>query len=228
VVLLASGRAIQSATAAIADTSLPAVLAVEPAIPSASFAVLPVPVLDVPADPYTNVATVTISGTVDVGPTPGSHVVRIYRGATTPVLVGAVPVGRLPEFSLPNVGLLAGVNEFTATLSGASGTSKASTSVRYIYTTTKPRIAILAPLRGAVISTPTAAVEGRVPAGASVVVRNLTDSSGAATTADSHGSFGVVITLDAGTNSLLVSVTDRAGNINTSNFSVLRAKTTHP
>ncbi|HVA87324.1 MAG TPA: Ig-like domain-containing protein, partial [Candidatus Saccharimonadales bacterium] len=109
-----------------------------------------------------------------------------------------------------------------------TGVSRASAPVRYIYTTTKPRITILAPLHGATIATPTVSIEGRVPAGASVVVRNLTNTTGSAVSADSHGSFSVLITLDRGTNALVVSVTDRAGNVTGTSLSIVRAKTTHP
>ena len=224
---MASSQAIDSAAAAVQKASLPGDLVLAQTDATTAPTELAAPSLEAPADPYTNVPTVTLTGTVPAGLAPGSAVVRFYRQATPPVLVGSVPVGRLPEFSLPNVALVTGANLFTATIAGSSGASASSAPIRFVYTTTKPKIVILSPSHGLAIATPTVLVSGRVPAGASVVVRNLTNNTGLAATADTAGSFSVAITLDIGTNSLLVSVTDRAGNANSASLSVERAGAGH-
>ena len=227
-VLLASSRAIGSAVGALANPTSQLAgtdgrQAVQ--IPASSPALAP-PSLSAPANPYTNLAIVTLSGILGAGFRPGSDVVRVYRQASPPIPIGEVPVGQLPQFLLRDVKLVPGVNEFTATVFGSGGETAASAPVRITYVTTKPRIVILAPSRGAKIATATVPVVGRVPVGASVVVRNLTNSTGSAVTADSHGSFSAIATLDPGTNAILVSVTDRAGNTNVSSLSLVRAAST--
>ncbi len=96
--------------------------------------------------------------------------------------------------------------------------------MRFVYVTAKPRIVILAPRSRAKITSTTVSVEGRVPLGSSIVVRNRTNGSGSAVTADPAGAFSAAITLDRGTNDVLVEVTDRAGNRNSATLSVVRSR----
>src|SRR5450759_3161148 len=105
------------------------------------------PVLDAPAQTATNHALVTVTGSVPadiIGQGPG-FTIRLY--VTLPkkaaVRIAEIPVGATPNFSIPDVALQPGRNDFSATVTGPGGESKASPLVTYVLDTSKPKICLL-------------------------------------------------------------------------------------
>ena len=225
-VLVLTGRLLTTAGTAIgaARASGPAGSAV--ASSALRITLPPSPRLTQPDNEYTNLAVISVSGTLPNG-VPTSDTIRLYRHVSG-VVVAELPVGPLPEFTFANVRLAWGRNEFTATIAGPIGETAPSPPIRVVYTTTKPRIVLLAPAQDAVIATATLTVVGRVPGDAAVVVRDPTANTSTAVTADAHGAFSAVVALAAGKNSLLIAVTDRAGNASTTTLTVNRTAKIKP
>ncbi len=224
VVLLASSHALDAAGAAVANSPR-GLIAAPSARPTAVAIAQPVsapPILIAPGRLYTNIGSVTLRGRLPIGLKRGTGEVRIYRQAKPPILVAAVAVGALPEFTVSGVKLLPGINLFTATISGSGGESAPSAPVRYVYELVKPQITVLAPASGATVRATTIAVIGHVPAGSHVVIRNLANSTGSAVAVDAQGTFTSLVALALGTNGLAIEVIDRAGNQNSMSLTVVR------
>ena len=96
--------------------------------PSPSEAIAPnAPALTVPAESYTNQATVDLSGTVPATFAGQEDVtIRIYRQLQDqgPEQLAEIPVGETPAFTVPGIELAKGRNDFTATIVGPGGESE--------------------------------------------------------------------------------------------------------
>lgn len=194
--------------------------------PSATDAILPpAPSLSIPTQPYTNQPTLDLTGTVpnSVAGQAG-YTVRIYRQAGTgaPAVVGQVPVGDSPTFTVPGVALASGINAFTATLVSAGGESPPSIAVTYILDQSKPKITISSPAKNAVINGATVTITGQTQAGSSISARDEANAQTAVATADNTGKFSVIVPIAAGINGINVTATDPAGNTSSAVISVQR------
>ncbi len=196
------------------------------AAPSATDAVLPpAPSLSIPTQPYTNQATLDLTGTIPTsvaGQT--GYTVRIYRqtGSGAPAVVAQIPVGDSPTFTAPGVSLLGGSNAFTATLVSAGGESPPSIAVTYILDQAKPKITISSPAKNAVVNGATVTITGQTQAGSAISARDEANAQTAVATADNSGKFSVVVPIAAGTNGINVTATDPAGNTASAVISVQR------
>jgi hypothetical protein len=174
------------------------------------------PIIEKPDEPYTNVATVDLVGTIPeeaVG-VDGDRI-RIYVaiGEGEPGIVSEIPVGNTTRFIVPGVALAEGPNAFTATIVNDEVESEPSPEVTYVYDATLPRIVVSAPKDGSVINAKTATIQGETQARSQVRVWNATSNLTVEGGADETGKFSIVLPIVAGQNDIGVSVTDPAGNV---------------
>jgi hypothetical protein len=200
-------------------TSTPAPSAAEPTVPDS-------PVLEAPEEPYTNQASVDLVGTIPAAVAGDTQArIRIYVaiGDGEPAPVIEVPVGPSQHFLVPDVQLSKGTNTFTATIVGSSGLeSEVSASVAYILDTSKPRITISSPKNNGVVNARTAKIVGLTQGRSEVSIRNATTNATVNGAADGKGAFAISIPIGTGTNTIQVTATDPAGNINTATLAVRR------
>ena len=195
--------------------------------PSPTIAVIPVaPVLDAPTQVATNVASVTVTGSVPasiVGRRAGITI-RLYVALPKkePIQVREVPLGETPNFAIADVALQPGRNEFSATVMGPGGESEASPIVVYVLDTTKPKIAISSPKDKATVNGASVTIIGKTQGRAAISVRDAASGRIVIGVADGTGAFQVVLPLADGTNEISVTATDPAGNATTVVLTVRR------
>ena len=219
VVLFTLNGALPRIVSAVGDTvsGITGAVLPSPSTPSPSPVAVPVsPVLDKPSQVSTNQATVTITGSVPaslVGPRAGVTI-RLYVAypQKQPVLVREVPLGETPSFSIPDVTLQPGHNDFSATVVGPGGASEASPIVTYVLDTTPPKITISAPVDKSTVNADSVTIVGKTQGRSSVTARDAANGRTAIGVADGTGAFQVVMQLVDGTNAISLTATDPAGN----------------
>jgi glucodextranase-like protein len=176
------------------------------------------PVIQPPAEPYTNQKSVDLVGTLPSTVAGDSdYRVRLYvaLGDAPSAPVVEVPVGAGARFLVPDVQLSEGTNIFQATIVGPDDReSERSAAVTYILDTTKPRITISSPKNNGVVNAKTAQIVGQTQGRSTLSVRNVTTNSTVSGSADGTGAFSVVVPLGTGTNTIQITATDPAGNVN--------------
>jgi hypothetical protein len=183
------------------------------------------PTIAGPADPYTNQPTVSLQGTVapEVVGDPDLRL-RIYvtlpGGAATEVKEVAVPA--TATFTVPDVALVAGANDFTATIVGPDYESEPSAVVTYVLDTTPPEIVLVSPADGSTVNRPAVEISGRTQSLSAIAARNEATGGSATATAGGDGSFTIVVPIELGPNGITVTVTDPAGNVASSVVTVSR------
>lgn len=185
------------------------------------------PTLATPDQPYTNQATVSLAGTVPAAFVGQDGVtIRVYRSVEggTDDQVAEVPVGRTPGFTIRDLELAQGKNEFTTTLVGPNGESVRSKPVTYVLDTAKPKVVISKPTKNAVVNGDTVSIIGKVQAGSSLVARNTSNGASITGKADAAGNFKLVLAISSGTNAIVVTATDPAGNQGQAAVNVSRGK----
>ena len=188
-------------------------------VPSASDAtVADAPVIQPPGEPYTNQKSVDLVGTVPAAVAGNAdYRVRLYVavGDAESAPVVEVAVGASQHFLLPDVQLSEGTNTFQATIVGPDDReSERSAAVTYILDTTKPRITISSPKNNGVVNAATAQIVGQTQGRSNLSVRNVTTNTTVSGSADGTGAFSVVVPLGTGTNTIQITATDPAGNVN--------------
>lgn len=188
-------------------------------------AIIPAPHLDPPAEPYTNQATIDVTGTVPAelaGRT--GYTIRIWIALPDqlPVQVKEVAVGETPAFVVPAVPLEKGNNDITATIHGPGGDSDSSPIITYIRDVTKPKVTITSPKNGATINNATVKISGKTQGRSAINARNAANGDVGTTTAKTDGTFSVTVALADGANAITVTATDPAGNSASAVVSVRR------
>jgi hypothetical protein len=225
VLLVASGGLGRVATAVgstfagfVSDiTSTPAPSAAEETVADA-------PVLDAPPESYTNQPSVDLVGTVpaDIAGNTDDRI-RIYvalgNGASAPIT--ELPVGASQHFLVPDLKLSEGTNTFQATIVGADDReSERSAAVSYILDTSKPRITVKSPKNNATVNAKTVQIAGQTQPRSALSARNTTTNATVNGSADGAGAFTIVVPLGDGTNTIQLTATDPAGNVNTAKMTL--------
>jgi hypothetical protein len=183
------------------------------------------PTISAPADPYTNQPTVALRGTVaaDVVGDPDLHV-RIYvtLPGGTPTVLKEVAAPATATFTIPDIALMAGANDFAATIVGPATESEPSAVVTYVLDTTPPDVVVSSPGDGSTINRPSVEIKGRTQGLSTLVARNEANAATATATADGDGSFSIVVPMAVGPNGITITVTDPAGNPATAVVTVRR------
>jgi hypothetical protein len=184
--------------------------------PSPTLAVAPnAPSLSVPAESYTNQASVDLTGTIPSGfiGREGAAI-RIYRTLPDhgPEQIAEQNVGATAGFTVPGLQLAKGRNDFSATLVDTGGESAPSTVVTYILDTTKPKIVISKPGKDAVVNGKSVTLVGKTQARSALVAKNLANNASINGTAGDDGTFSLVLAIAPGPNSIRITATDPANN----------------
>jgi predicted secreted protein len=203
-----------------------------PATPAPSGAVLDTPALDAPPSPgYTTQPSQVLQGTVPaatIGKT--GYTVRIYQivegqDGTARTLVAEVPVGSTTRFATSPITLAEGTNTFAATLKGPNGEGNLSPTISYVLDTTPPSIKVLSPRQNAQVNGSTVNISGQTDPKASLIVRNRQVSGGGVTrtTAGDDGAWSASMPVVAGSNTIVISATDEAGNTASTTITIQRS-----
>jgi hypothetical protein len=183
------------------------------------------PSLDPPDEPYTNQPTVDLTGTVPPAVAGQAETtIRIYLsiGNGNPGVTREIAVSTSQRFLVPGLTLSKGANTFTATVIGPSGESDASAAVTFILDTSKPKITLSAPKANAVINAKSVQVVGVTQARSALSLRNQTTNATVAGAADAKGAFTIAVPIGSGSNTVQITATDPAGNVNTATLTVRR------
>ncbi len=110
--------------------------------------------------------------------------------------------------------LVEGNNVFAATIDGPSGEGKLSPSITYVLDTTPPPITVSSPRQNASLNSGTAAISGQTDPNISLIVRNQMVAGGGVSgvTSGADGKFTASVPIIAGSNTIVISGTDKAGN----------------
>jgi hypothetical protein len=185
---------------------------------------LTVPTLDVPEEPYTNAATVDITGSVPLqflgqeGLT-----VRLYVTPKDgePSFVADQPITDRASFVFAGIELAEGSQAFTATLATSdTNESDPSAAATFILDQAKPKITISSPKNNAIVNGRTATIKGKTQGRSTIIARNARNAATANTVAAAEGTFEFPIAIGAGTNAITITVTDPAGNDNEATLAI--------
>ncbi len=94
----------------------------------------------------------------------------------------------------------------------------------YVLDTAKPKVTISKPTKNQVVNGDTVTILGKTQAGSSLVARNTTNGASITGKADAGGAFKLVLAISSGTNSIVVTATDPAGNQGQAAVNVSRGK----
>ncbi len=184
--------------------------------PSPSEAIAPnAPALTVPAESYTNQASVDLSGSVPATFAGQQDVtIRIYRQLPDqgPERLTEIPVGETPAFIVPGIELAKGRNDFTATLVSPGGESDPSAPITFILDTSKPKVTVTKPDNDAVVNGKTVTIVGKTQARSALVAKNLANNASVTGTAGDDGAFKLVLAVATGPNAIRITATDPAQN----------------
>jgi hypothetical protein len=230
--LIVGGNVLVSVVGQIAhafDDAVSQVSSMPPATMAPSGVALDTPVLGTPDnDGYTNQTTIALSGTV-----PGAAIgksgykIRVYTVASdsSRKQVAEVDVGTTTHFSTAALTLVEGPNKFVAALVTPSSEGQPSPEVVYILDTKPPALSIASPVDGSTQAAGSAVVSGKTDAGATVTVRNRQAPGGGLSSkvVGDDGRFAITVAVVAGSNSIQVTSTDRAGNVTTNQVTVKRS-----
>ncbi len=178
--------------------------------------VLVTPALIAPAEAYTNLPTIDLTGTVpaDVVGREGYRI-RIYLALKDqqPAPINEVPIPSTSSFTVPSITLEKGINDFSATVVSAGGLeSERSAVVRYVYDTSIPKVALASPADGATVNGETVKLRGKTQSRSRLTARNEANNASVTGNAAGDGSFSLTLPIERGPNGITITTTDPAGN----------------
>jgi len=199
--------------------------AVGSAAPTRAPLVSDAPVITAPGQPYTNAETIDVTVTVPAavaGET--GYSVRLYVALpdAAAAVVSEAPVGAASVLVIPDVALVKGPNNLQASIRGPGGESDLSAVATWIFDNVKPMVSIVSPRNGQAISKSPTTIKGKTQGRSTVRLTN--NVNGAITTvgAGSDGLWEARIAIGEGLNTITITVTDLAGNVNTGTLDLRR------
>ncbi len=183
------------------------------------------PVLAVPEGLYSSAKTVDVTVTIPnsiVGESGYTVVLWVTLPDAAPVITAMAPVGATSVQVLQDVALAKGRNDMQASIRGPGGESKLSAVASWILDNVKPAVTILSPKNGQSISRSPTTIKGKTQARSTVRLTN--DVNGATSTVDagSDGLWDTGIAIGEGLNTITITITDLAGNVNTGTLELRR------
>jgi hypothetical protein len=190
---------------------------------------LDTPVFDAPDNGgYTNLTPTALLGSVPASAAgKDGYSVIVYRLAADGgrQKVAQVKVGATTHFVTPPIPLTEGENDFVATLATPAGEGQPSPATTIILDTRPPALKVTSPAANALVSVSAVDVTGLTDAGSTVTIRNEQAPGGAASnaTAGTDGKFKLRVPVVAGSNTIDLTSTDRAGNATNISFTLRRS-----
>ena len=177
-----------------------------------------------PEQPYTNTKAVELEVSVPIevlgDPTARVRIYLALEGLESAPVVD-VPVGTTSRMIVP-FDLEEGRNDISATLFRGAEESDVSPVVTWFLDLTKPKITLSSPKDGAAIKQREVEVKGKTQARSTLVARNERNGTSITSAANKDGAFEVALPLASGTNEIVLSVTDPAGNVATKKITVIQ------
>lgn len=183
------------------------------------------PTIESPQEPYTNAAAVDLVIVVPadaVGRTTSTVRLYVALAGKAPKRIAEAPVGSTPRVVIPAVKLVAGANDFTATILGPAGETPPSSVVTYVLDTAAPKVTVTSPKDGATVNKATVTITGKTQGRSVIFAHNDTNNASATAVASADGAFTVVLALETGPNAVTVQSTDPAGNVATAPLTIRR------
>ena len=177
-----------------------------------------------PEQPYTNLPQIDLTVTVPqaaVGDPTAKVRVYLALEGLDPAPVVDVPVGTTSQIKVP-FELTNGRNDVTATLFRGEKESEPSPVVTFYLDQEAPKITVSSPKSGAAVDLPDVTIKGTTQAGTSLVALNETNGTSIASLADKDGKFEFGMLLAAGTNQIVITGTDPAGNTGTAKLKLIQ------
>jgi hypothetical protein len=172
------------------------------------------PIISAPTQPYTNVAQTTLRITLPndvVGDTNAK--IRIYlalqgleAAPIQDVAIGAAITQLVP------VDLTKGRNDFTATIIRSGVESESSPVVTLYLDQDPPKVVVKSPKNASAVDTADVTIKGTTEAKATLTARNDANGASVTVTANTDGTFQILLPLEPGANALHIAATDLAGN----------------
>jgi glucodextranase-like protein len=183
------------------------------------------PTIESPQEPYTNAAAVDLVVVVPadaLGPT--THKVRLYvaLAGKAPKRLVEAPVGATSRVLIPSVKLVAGANDFTATVLGPAGETPPSLVVTYVLDQAAPKVTLTSPKDGATLNRTTVTITGKTQGRSVIFGHNDTNNTSTTVVASADGAFSVLLALEPGANSVTVQATDPASNVGALTITIRR------
>jgi hypothetical protein len=182
------------------------------------------PRIAAPDQPYTNDPSIELRISVPVEVLGDSTaMVRLYLAleGLQPAPVVNVPVGTTSTMVVP-FDLTEGRNDITATLIRAGEESDHSPIVTYVLDQDPPKITITSPKNNAAIDAHEATIKGTTQAGTSLIALNNGNGTSISAVASQDGTFEFGLPLAPGTNEILITGTDPAGNEGTKTLKLIQ------
>ncbi|HEY8238460.1 MAG TPA: hypothetical protein VIF63_03405 [Candidatus Limnocylindrales bacterium] len=185
------------------------------------------PRIAAPAQPFTNVALITLSVSVpiEVVGDPTAKV-RIYLAleGLEPAPIVDVPVSETSRMSVP-FELTKGKNNISATLFRGDEESEQSPIVTWILDTDPPKISVTKPKNEAAIDAREITIEGTTQANTTLVALNAANDTSISSMSAKDGKFAFGMLLEPGTNVITITGTDPAGNVGEGKVTLIQGST---
>ena len=177
-----------------------------------------------PEQPYTNQAEIDLTVTVPqvaVGDPTAKVLIYLALEGLDPAPIVYVPIGTTSRLTVPFV-LTEGRNDITATLFRGQDESEPSPAVTFYLDREAPKITVSSPKNGSAIDVPDVTIKGKTQAGTSLVAVNGANGTSISSMASKDGTFEFGMLLAAGTNEILITGTDPAGNAGETKLKLIR------
>ncbi|MBA3851098.1 MAG: hypothetical protein H0X59_01840, partial [Chloroflexi bacterium] len=143
----------------------------------------------------------------------------VHRGDE---IVAEAPVRSRDEVTVEGIPLRRGENRFTATLRGPSGEGPPSAELVVTRDEVVPEISLSEPLSGAKVHSEQLTLMGDTEPGAQLMISNATNERTSPAVVAADGTFQGEIALVLGSNELTLTATDQAGNVDSTELTVVR------
>lgn len=176
------------------------------------------PVIVEPERPHTNAESVQVTVRIPTSITGESdYTVRLWVTLpdAAPTVVSEEPVGVTSVVVFPDVVLVRGRNDLQASILGPGGESELSGVATWTFDNVKPAVTIVSPKNGAAVSKTSVTIKGKTQARSSVRLANDVNGAAATVAAGSDGLWETTLAIGLGLNTITITVTDVAGNVNT-------------
>jgi hypothetical protein len=212
------------------DNAISRVSSLPPATIAPSGVALDTPVLDTPDnDGYTNQPEVALSGSVPGAAVGASgYTVRVYAVASDGKRsqVAEVQVGATTRFTTAAVALVEGPNTFVASLVTPGSEGQPSPEVVYILDTKLPTLSVASQPDNNSQTGGSVVITGTTDPGVTVTVLNRRAPGSGGQSSEivgPDGRFALTVGVVAGSNPILVTAQDQAGNVSTGTVTVNRS-----
>ncbi|MBI2762198.1 MAG: hypothetical protein HYX54_00340 [Chloroflexi bacterium] len=197
--------------------------------PSAtSLVVSDAPIIALPTEPYTNQPTADLQVTipaVEVGNTGARLRIYLTLEGQAPAPIAEVPMGTTIRMVVP-VELTPGRNDFNATIVVGGVESEPSPIVTFILDTDPPVLVLATPKEGATVNADNVTLSGTTQPRMTLLARNQANGTSISGQTAADGTFALNLPLENGTNAILMTGRDPAGNVGELTVNLVRGSGT--